>query len=168
MDQSTNKEFVLKQKLTSFIKENKFKFITILLLIITSIVILLILQERKETENISLSEKYIKANLFLSNNQDLEAKNKYTEIILSKNKFYSLLALNTILEKNLVKEKEKILEYFSILEKMNYSKELYNLILFKKSLYLLKEQDYDTGKEILNNLIKEDSNLKSIAQQLIK
>ena len=168
MDQSTNKEFVLKQKLTSFIKENKFKFITILLLIITSIVILLILQERKETENISLSEKYIKASLFLSNNQDLEAKNKYTEIILSKNKFYSLLALNTILEKNLVKEKEKILEYFSILEKMNYSKELYNLILFKKSLYLLKEQDYDTGKEILNNLIKEDSNLKSIAQQLIK
>ena len=126
------------------------------------------MHERKESENIFLSEKYIKAGLLLSNNENFEAKNKYVEIILSKNKFYSLLALNTILEKNLVKEKEKMLEYFLILEKINYSKELYNLILFKKALYLFKEQDYDTGKKILNNLINEDSNLKSIAQQLIK
>ena len=168
MDQSTNKELVFKQELASFIKENKFKIITILVLIITSIIVLLILHERKESENISLSEKYIKAGLLLSNNKNFEAKNKYVEIILSKNKFYSLLALNTILEKNLVKEKEKMLEYFLILEKINYSKELYNLILLKKYLYLFKEQDYDAGKKILNNLINEDSNLKSTAQQLIK
>ena len=35
MDQSTNKELDFKQRLASFIKENKFKLITILVLIIT-------------------------------------------------------------------------------------------------------------------------------------
>lgn len=168
MDQSTNKELVFKQRLTSFIKENKIKFITFIILIIISVIVLLFLYEKKEKENILLSEKYIKAGLLLSNNKNLEAKNKYEEIILSENKFYSLLAVNTILEKNLVEEKEKILEYFLILEKINYSKELNNLIRLKKALYLLKEEDYDAGKKILNNLIKEDSNLKSIAQQLVK
>ena len=44
-------------------------------------------------------------------------KNIYEEIILSKNKFYSLLALNTILEKNLINDKKKYLDYFEIIRK---------------------------------------------------
>ena len=48
-----------------------------------------------------ISEKYVKAGILLSNNKNEKAlKNYYEEIILSKNKFYSILALNTIIEKN--------------------------------------------------------------------
>ena len=36
----------------------------------------------------------------------------FEEIILSKNKFYSILALNTILEKKLEKDKNKIIKIF--------------------------------------------------------
>ena len=168
MDQNINREFIFTQRLLSFLKKNKIKFITFIILIFFSIVSLFIVFEKKKNDNFLLSEKYIKAGLLLSDNKKEEAKNKYEEIILSKNKFYSLLAMNTILEKNLVEEKEKVLEYFLILEKVKFSKELYNLILFKKALYLLKLEDFDTGEKILNNLIKEDSSLRSIAQSLIK
>ena len=48
----------------------------------------------------------------MSKNQNKEAKKYYENIILSKNKFYSLLALNTILEKNLIEDKKKNFNYF--------------------------------------------------------
>ena len=40
------------------------------------------------------------------------------KLLNSKNKFYSILALNTILEKNLEKDKEKNFNYFDLLEKL--------------------------------------------------
>ena len=124
--------------------------------------------EQKKRENSSLSEKYIKASLHLSKNQNNEAKKYYDQIILSENKFYSLLALNTVLEKNLIKDNEKLIDYFKIIEKINYSDELKDLILLKKSLFFLDIDDYQSGKKILNDLIKKNSTLKSIAQEIIK
>ena len=54
-----------------------------------------------------IADKYLKAGIFLSNNNKDDAKNLYEEVVLSKNKFYSILALNVIIEKDLVKDKEK-------------------------------------------------------------
>ena len=45
------------------------------------------------------------------------AQKIYEEIIISKNKFYSILSLNSIIEQNLIFDRDKILEYFEILEK---------------------------------------------------
>ena len=42
-----------------------------------------------------------------------------------------------------------------------------DLILFKKALYLLKINDKESGIEILSNLIKKDSKLKILAQEII-
>ena len=50
-------------------------------------------------------------------------KNSFREIILSKNSFYGILALNLILEKNLISDKNQILNYFEILIKNRQSKE---------------------------------------------
>ena len=52
-------------------------------------------------KNDLISEKYIKAGIFLSTNNNKESLQLFEDIILSKNNFYSILALNTILEKNL-------------------------------------------------------------------
>ena len=77
-----------------------------------------------------------------------KCKKYYEEIILSKNKFYSLLALNTILEKNLINDKKKIIKYFLKLEKFNFSKEAnIDLIHFKKALYLIKIKEIKAGKK---------------------
>ncbi len=114
-----------------------------------------------------MSEKYIRAGLLLSKNQNEDAKNIYEEIIMSNNKFYSLLALNVILEKNLITEKKMILRYFEILEEKNFGDENLDLIIFKKALFLIKNSEKQKGGILLKKLIEKDSKLKKIAQEVI-
>ena len=63
-------------------------------------------------ENILTSENYIKGGILLADNQNDEAKKYFENIIETGDNFYSLLALNTILEKNLVTDQKK---FFNIL-----------------------------------------------------
>ena len=70
----------------------------------------------------------------MSTNNEEKAKKLLDKIILSENKFYSILALNTIIEKNLITDKNKILNYFQILENIKSSDESHDLILFKKPI----------------------------------
>ena len=89
-------------------------------------------------------------------------------IIISNNKFYSLLSLNKIIEKDLLDDKNKILLYFEKIEENNYSPELLDLILFKKALYLIKIKELNAGNKILNDLINKNSKLKLLSQEIIK
>ena len=73
-----------------------------------------------------ISEKYIKARLLDAKKNKDELKLILEEIILSKDKFYSILALNLIIEQDLEKDKTKIVEYFKNLE---------DLIFLKKEIY---------------------------------
>ena len=168
MEQTIDKKPVLKDSILFFLKNNKLKIFILASVVFTLILIFLVLSENKKNENIFISENYVKAGLLISNGQKDEAKKYYENIILSDNKFYSLLSLNTVLEKNLIEDSEKILEYFAQLEKKNFSEDLKDLILFKKALYLIKIKDPESGKKILENLIKKESNLKLSAQEIIK
>ena len=168
MEQTIDKKPVLKDLILSFFKNNKLKIYFLASIIIILIIIFFVFTENKKDKNILISENYVKASLLISNGQKEEAKKYYENIILSNNKFYSLLSLNTILEKNLIEDNEKILEYFAQLEKKNFSEDLKDLILFKKALYLIKIKDPESGKKILENLIKNDSTLKLPAQEIIK
>ena len=77
------------------------------------------------------------------------------------------MALNVILEKELEKNKEKILEYFNLVESINLTRNQKDLILFKKSLFLLKEGDQE-GEKILKKLIQDNSKYKSLAEEVIQ
>ena len=123
---------------------------------------------KNEKNNIKLGEKYVEAGLNLSLNQKEKAKKIYEEIIYSKNNFYSILALNAIVEKKLVKDKKKILEFFEIVEKSVSLKSQKDLISLKKALFLIKEADIQNGNVLLKELIKNDSSLKPIAQEILK
>ena len=83
----------------------------------------------------------------MENGENDKAKNTLEKIILSNHKFYSLLAFNKLLEKNLIKDKKKNFEYFSELEQINLPKNSSDLIQFKKALYLIKIQEIDKGKK---------------------
>ena len=65
-------------------------------------------------------------------------------------------------------KKEKVLDYFKIIEQLNLSEETFDLIQLKKALYIIENFNKNSGIEILNKLIKENSNLKSIAEEIIK
>ena len=75
--------------------------------------------------------------------------------------------MNTILEKNLINDKEKVLKYFEELEKLKLSKEQNDLLNFKKALYLIKFGDKKKAEKILNDLINSKSNLKSLSIEII-
>ena len=135
MDQSIDKKPELIGNLRIFFNQNKKKIIIIFISIIIILAAAFIWNENQNKKNLLISEKYIKAGFLLSNNEKKSALKYYEEIILSRNKFYSLLALNIILEKNLVKQKEKIFLYFDLLEELNFSEETNDLILLKKALY---------------------------------
>ena len=146
-------------------KNKIFIFITILL---TTVIAVILLSEFKEKKNIKIGQKYIQAGIYLSSNQKEDAKKIYEEIILSNNKFYSILALNTIIEKNLVSDKNKIIEYFDIVEKSNAAKKTNDLIIFKKALYLIKNSDEEKGTDLLKNLIDQNSSLKPIINEVLE
>ena len=167
MDKNLDKSKNFLEKINLFFENNKFKIVLLVFVIFLILIFTAFLNANAKKNNILISEKYIKAGLFLSKNQNENAKNYYEEIVLSENKFYSLLALNTLIEKDLINDKEKIIKYFVKLESLNFSKDLTDLVLFKKALYLIKIKDNKSGKNILNKLIKDGSNLKPLAQDLI-
>ena len=101
---------------------------------------------------------------FLSKNK---AYKIYREIIEDKNKFYSILSLNTVLEKNLEPNKEIILSYFRILEKMSISKDQKDILILKKSLYFMDQSNKVEGEKLLKSLINSNSTLKSIAEEIL-
>ena len=167
MDENLDKSKDSLKKINLFFQKNKFRILLFVFFIILTLALAVFYNSKVKKNNILISEKYIKAGLLLSENQKENAKNYYEEIVLSESKFYSLLALNTLLEKDLINDKEKVIKYFAKLESLNFSKDLNDLILIKKALYLIKIKEDKSGKNILNKLINDGSNLKSLAQDLI-
>ena len=168
MNQSLENKIEIKNRITSFYNANKLKiyiFVLVLVVILTSLILYKI---NKEKKNILVAEKYVEAGIYLASNKQDLAKSLYEEIILSNNKFYSILSLNTVIEKNLVTDNEKILKYFDILKKSITAKEQQDLLILKKALYFLKISDLEKSNKLLNNLINKNSILKPIAEEIIK
>ena len=166
MEQNLDKTKNFQEKFNSIMKKNKIKIFFLIATVILLIFSFFLIKENKKKNNILISENYFKATILLSEGKNLEAKNNLEKVILSKNKIYSLLALNLILEKNLESDNNIVLSHFNLLEKFNFSKDMNDLIIFKKALFLIKSNEKEAGNEILNNLIKENSSLKSLAQEI--
>jgi predicted negative regulator of RcsB-dependent stress response len=167
MEQSIENKTELKTKLLNFYNSNKVKIYFLIFIIILILISFTFIKYKNEKNNTIVAEKYIEAGLNLTSNQKDKAKKIYEEIIYSKNNFYSILALNTILEKNLISDNDKILEYFEILEKSSSLKSQKDLITLKKALYLIKENDTQKGNNLLKELIENKSSLEPIAQEIL-
>tara|TARA_Y200000002_G_C22431123_1_gene558055 strand:- start:203 stop:712 length:510 start_codon:yes stop_codon:yes gene_type:complete len=167
MEENQDNKLEFKRKLIDFYNLNKSKIFIFAIFLLIILISTIFFKYNNERKNIRIAEKYMKAGIFLSSNQKDNAKVLYEEIILSKNKFYSILALNTIIEKEIIENDEIVLNYFKILEDINYSEEKLDLIIFKKALYLLKSSKNQEGKKLLNNLIEKDSKLKFLAKEAI-
>ena len=167
MEQNVNNKIELKDKLISFYNTNKYKLFVIMCVLTIIFISFFFLKFNSEKKNSLVAEKYIKTGLYLSQNKRDQSKNLYEEIILSKNKFYSVLALNSILEKDLISDENKILDYFLLVEKINKSEERGDLLIFKKALYFIKIGNIKEGNDLLKNLIDKESTLKILAQEII-
>jgi predicted negative regulator of RcsB-dependent stress response len=168
MELNVDKKIEFKDKLNSFYSENKLKMYIAIIIVIFSIISVNVFNINKEKKNELIAEKYIQAGLLLSSKNQEKSKKIYEEIILSENNFYSILSLNTILEENLITDKNKILEYFSIVEKLTKSNDQLDLIFFKKALFLIEKKEITEGKAILEKIIGQESKYKFLAKEVLE
>ena len=167
MEQNFEGKLDIKNKLIDFLNENRLKIFTLIAIVILIFISITYVQYSNGKKNELIAEKYIQAGLYLSSNKAEKAKKLYIDILLEKNDFYSVLALNTLIEKNLISDKEKILEFFQIIEKLSLTKNRSDLLILKKSLYLLKNSDEQAGIKLLKKLVDDNSSLKPIAEELL-
>ena len=111
MEQNIENKLILKDRLANFYNQNRLKIFFLISVLLISVIFFSIVKYNSEKKTILISEKYIQAGLYLAKNKKENAKNIYEEIIASKNKFYSILALNTIIEKDLITDKDKIMQF---------------------------------------------------------
>ena len=168
MDQSTENKIEFKNRLLNFYTLHKIKIITLSTLLVIIFAYSIFLNYKNEINQKLVAEKYIKAGIYLASNKKDDATKIYENIILGKNNFYSILSLNTIIEKNLISDEKIIIKYFEVLEKKISNKEQKDLILLKKALYLIKIADVQNGNNLLKSLIDRETILKNIAQDLLK
>lgn len=156
-----------KEKIIEIYKENKLKTFFLIGLFLSLIISLMYLNIHDKKKNKIISEKYIEAGIYLASNKKEKSRIIYEEIILSKNEFYSILALNTILENKLISDEKKLLEFFEIVEKANSSNYQKDLLTFKKGLFLLKISKIKEGNDLLNSLVKSESKFKQLAEEIL-
>ena len=167
MNENLDKKAGLKDKFISFSQNNKYKLILLAILILLASISFFSFNIYLKNKNELISEKYIQAGIHIASENKEKSILLFEEIILSKNKFYSIVALNTILEKELILSKEKILYFFDIVENLSITDSQKEILLLKKALYLIKNSDTKEGEDILNQIINNDSKLKPIAEQIL-
>ncbi len=154
------------EKISNIIKKKKKIVVAAAFILLVIFLFVTFLNHRAAQQNEKISEKYIEAGIYLSSENKEKSKILYEEIIHSKNKFYSILALNKIIENKLEKNSDKVLSFFKIVEDINNEKEQINLIKLKKALYLMKNSKEIEGKQLLEEIINESSIWKNTAIEI--
>ena len=167
MEQNLDNKIKLKSRIINFYRENKIKILILVIGILLSLISIVFFQIYKDKKNNQISEQFIKAGIFYNENNKERSKKIYENILKSNNRFYSTLALNKIIEKDLEKNDAKILQYFDVVENLQKNKEQKDILKFKKALFLLKKFKNQEAKIILNELVKSDSKIKSLAEDIL-
>ena len=156
------------EKISNIVRKKKKLLLLILFIIIAILSAIIFLNYYQDKQAKKISEGYIKAGIYLSSKDKEKSKLLYKEIILSKNKFYSILALNNIVENNLEENSDEILKLFEIVENIDVTAEQKNLVKFKKALYFKKISRDTEGNKLLKEIIADDSIWKEIAIEISK
>ena len=157
----------LKFNISEFYKKNKIRIFTIFFIVLFAIIFFFVFENYKEKKNNLISEKYIQAGLYLSAGQNDKSKKIYEEILKTNNSFYSTLSLNNILEKELEKDENKIVEYFNIVSKLQKNNEQKDILKLKKALYLIKISKKKEAEKLIKELTNSNSKFKDLAKQIL-
>ena len=153
-EQEINSE---KNSITSFVKKKKKTIIYILIIIVLLLIAFFTYRYFLQQKHIETSEQFNTAKIEISKNIE-KSKNILISIVEDKNKFYSPMSLNLLLEKKINLPNEKILELFDkVIEIRGLEKNTKNLYILKKGLFLSEFADENTILKTLNPLINSTS-----------
>ena len=168
MENEINYKLNLTEKIIAVLKKKKKLLILFLSILIIILITLSFFNYYQNNINKNIAEKYIKAGIYLSSKNNEKAKSTYTEIVASKNNFYSILALNSIIENDLENNSNEVLKLFKIVENTNINFEQKNLVKLKKALYLKKISKEEEGNMLLDEIIADNSIWKETAIEIPK
>ena len=156
------------EKIKNFFINNKKKLIIILVLLLLILISFFGYGEYKKNKKVNISNLYNSTIIEFNENTKVNSIETLIKIINKKDPTYSLLSLNYLLDKNLIKEKDRINDLFDILiQKTSLEKEIKNLVIYKKGLYNADDSSEVELLNILDPLIKSNSVWKSHALYLM-
>ena len=139
-----------KSKLNKFYESNKiliFSFIFILIILFGSFNFYL---ESKEKKKILLAENYLQAKIYLESGDRNKAISTLKEVIFANDPTYSTLCLFLIMNQNLITDYKELSALFDhLLTNNKFSKEVRNLLIYKKALF---NSDFFNESELLESI----------------
>jgi predicted negative regulator of RcsB-dependent stress response len=158
----------IQDRVSNFLKKN----LKILFIILIITVILLIIfgyySHQKKQKDIVISDQFTYASILIKDKKINESKLLLENIIKKKHKFYSPLALNSLIDNELETDNKKIIDYFDqILAIKSINNENLNLIRIKKALFLFNGKNEELIIATLNPIINSNSVWKESAIKLI-
>ena len=139
-----------KSKLNKFYESNKiliFSFIFILIILFGSFNFYL---QSKENKKILLSENYLQAKIYLESGDRNKAISTLKEVIFANDPTYSTLCLFLIMNQNLITDHKELSALFDhLLTNNKFSKEVRNLLIYKKVLF---NSDFFNESELLESI----------------
>ncbi|MDC0903023.1 hypothetical protein OAS21_01000 [Pelagibacteraceae bacterium] len=155
----------LTEKTFFLIKKNKnyvFLFLTLIVIILSAI---FFIDYNNNKNHKKISEEFTKAGIYLQLEDYELSINIYKKIILSKNKFYSKLALNNIIDNDANTDADIAILFDKVLD-IKYKKEEINLIKLKKALFFKKISRTKEGNKLLEEIITDESIWKDLAKEV--
>ena len=157
-----------REKFKNFIIKNK----KILVISVSSIIIIILLlvfySEIKFKNQIKLGNKYNEIVLSYEKKNNQNTEEELIDIIQKKDPTYSPLALNFIIDNEIVNDKIKVNELFDIIiKKTDIENEIKNLIIYKKALYNSDNINENDLINILNPILNSESVWKSHSLYLL-
>lgn len=157
-----------REKFKNFIIKNKKILVTSVSCIIIIILLLVFYSEIKFKNQIKLGNKYNEIVLSYEKTNNQNSEEELIDIIQKKDPTYSPLALNFIIDNEIVNDKIKVNELFDIIiEKTNIENEIKNLIIYKKALYNSDNINENDLINILNPILNSESVWKSHSLYLL-
>ena len=157
-----------REKFKNFIIKNKKILVTSVSSIIIIILLLVFYSEIKFKNQIKLGNEYNEIVLSYEKTNNQNSEEELIDIIQKKDPTYSPLALNFIIDNEIVNDKIKVNELFDIIiEKTNIENEIKNLIIYKKALYNSDNINENDLINILNPILNSESVWKSHSLYLL-
>ena len=157
-----------REKFKNYIIKNKKILVTSVSSIIIIILLLVFYSEIKFKNQIKLGNKYNEIVLSYEKKNNQNTEEELIDIIQKKDPTYSPLALNFIIDNEIVNDKIKVNELFDIIiEKTNIENEIKNLIIYKKALYNSDNINENDLINILNPILNSESVWKSHSLYLL-
>jgi len=156
------------EKIINFFINNQKQLIILFSTIILILFSYFIYKDLQKKNKIELANQYNIATINFVSGDKVNIENQLVNIINERDKTYSPLALYFLIDNDILKEKNKINQFFDvIINETNLEKEIKDLVIYKKALF---NSDFVTENElliILKPIINTESFWKSHAFYLL-